>query len=87
MNSSDTDSIEYGRTSFPSDHSSLAFAGATAFTLWIAIFLINIAERIENRRVMKMMWVPGLLVFLSLLPFMLATYISVSRVQEYGIKI
>lgn len=76
------DSVLSGRKSFPSGHSSTAFAGMTFLALWIAgqtaAWCFHVPKPAASLRSSRM----GLL-FMTLLPLSWAFFVAISRVEDY----
>jgi len=64
-------SIQGGRKSFPSGHSSTAFAGMTFF----ALYLVSQSARYTSSKLSRL--------FIITLPFFYATWVAISRVEDY----
>ena len=64
-------SVEGGRRSFPSGHSSTAFAGMTFFALYLASQSAGYTSSKLSR------------IFIILLPLFFATWVAISRVEDY----
>jgi hypothetical protein len=77
------DSVLSGRKSFPSGHSSTAFAGMTFLALWIAgqtaAWCFHAPKPAASLRSSRM----GLL-FMTLLPLLWAFFVAISRVEDYA---
>lgn len=64
-------SVEGGRKSFPSGHSSTAFAGMT----FLALYLISQSAGYTSSKLSRL--------FIIILPLFYATWVAISRVEDY----
>lgn len=81
--SSDPETVVDGRRSFPSGHSSLAFAGLTFLSIYLGACTCASQANSITSRLPNFLKSKSLRLFISLSPMGVATWIAITRLEDY----